>query len=937
MKKGLKITGIVIASLLVLIIAAGLLAPVIFKDKIKERVETEINAMVNARVSFSSYKLSLFRAFPNASFTLKDLNVTGIDKFDGDTLAAIKSFSLVFNLRSLFGDGGYEIRSITIDQPLVNAIVLEDGIANWDIMKEVPEEIETDTSAATGGEALQVALNKLSVNDGRIYYSDRESDMTAALEELEFILSGNMKASRTSLVMELSAGNVDFTMGKMPYLKDAEMNFQAEIDALLDSMKFTLRDNLLKINDIALNFSGTVIMPEEDIDLDLVFSAPETSFKSLLSMIPAFYMKDFEELKATGTFALDGAVKGIYSSADSTLPDITAGLEVKDGVISYPDLPGKITGIYINGKVQTDGKEMDNTIVDVSRFHFDLAGNPFDMNFRLATPMSDPSIAVIAKGMIDLAKLQQAIPLDSITLTGLIDLSVEMAGRMSMLENETYDQFKAAGDLKITGMILEPADLPALTISNAALVFSPAFAELTGMTAKMGEKSDFTLSGRLENYIPYIFSDGTIRGNLSLRSKMVDLNEILDILPSDTTESDTTALEVIRIPENIDFAFDAAVDRLAYGKLSATDVTGKILVRDGVVTLSETGMKALGGSLLMNAAYDTRDTLKPLIDADMLISAVNIKEAFNTFNTVSQLVPAAAGLGGNVTVKMDFNSLLGSNMMPLINTMSASGGISSDAVQILESKSFNMIKSVLKMDQAYTNIVKDLKATFIINNGRLFVKPFDTKLGNIKLNVAGDQGLDRTINYLIKTEIPSAELGASAAALMGAFSSQLTALGLNVKTPEIIKINLKVGGTFNEPVITPMFAGGSGSSAGQGVTAAVSAVTTAVTEQVTETVNEAAREQADRILKEAAEKADIIRKEAEKSATAIREEADLQGKKLVKDAEPKGSIAVMVAKKAAETLNKEADKRATQLVTEANAKADSLLAEAKAKADELLK
>ncbi|MDZ7635010.1 MAG: AsmA-like C-terminal region-containing protein [Bacteroidales bacterium] len=318
----------------------------------------------------------------------------------------------------------------------------------------------------------------------------------------------------------------------------------------------------------------------------------------------------------------------------------------------------------------------------------------------------------------------------------------------------------------------------------------------------------------------------------------------------------------------------------------------------------------------------------------MLISAVSIKEAFNTFNTVHQLVPAAAGLGGNVTVKMDFKSLLGSNMMPLINTMSASGVISSESVQILESKSFERIKSVLKMDQAYTNIVKDLRATFIINDGRLFVKPFDTKLGNIKLNIAGDQGLDRTINYLIKTEIPSADLGESATSVMGVFSSQLAAFGLNVAIPEIIKVNLKVGGTFSEPVITPIFAGSAGKS---GEVSAVSAVTTAVTDQVTETVNEAAREQADKILKEAAEKADMIRKEAEKSAGVIREEADLRGKKLIKDAEPKGSIAVMVAKKAAETLTKEADRRATQLVTEANAKADSMLAEAEAKADVLLK
>jgi vacuolar-type H+-ATPase subunit H len=318
----------------------------------------------------------------------------------------------------------------------------------------------------------------------------------------------------------------------------------------------------------------------------------------------------------------------------------------------------------------------------------------------------------------------------------------------------------------------------------------------------------------------------------------------------------------------------------------------------------------------------------------LLISAVDIKQAFNAFNTVQQLIPAAAGLGGNVSVKMEFRSLLGSNMMPLIGTISGSGEVSSESVQILESKSFDRIKSVLKMNQAYTNIVKDLRATFIINDGRLFVKPFNTKLGNIKMNVSGDQGLDRTINYVIKTEIPSAELGESAAALMGAFSSQLAALGLGITPPEIIKVNLKIGGTFTDPVITPVFAGGAGT---QGAVSTVTAAAAAVTEEVTVKVNEAAREQADRILKEASEKADILRKEAESAAEVIRQEADLQGKKLIKDAEARGPIAVLTARKAAETLNKEADRRAAQMVAEANVKADRMLEEAKAKADELLK
>jgi hypothetical protein len=930
MKKGLKISGIIIASILGLIIAAGLIIPVLFKERIKEKVETSINGMVDAKVTFTGYRLSLFRSFPNVAFTLDGLTVTGTGQFEGDTLIAVGSAGLVFNLASLIGDKGYEIKSVTIDQPLLNAIVREDGSVNWDIMKDAPEKTAEETAEDQAEMSMKVALRKFALRDGRIYYSDSESDMSAAIEGLDFNLSGNMNGARTDLILDLTAGAVNFVSDNIQLLTDATISFNAGVDAAIDSMKFVLTDNLLKINDIGIEFSGMASMPGDDIGLDFKFGTPETSFKSLLSLVPAFYMKDFEGLKTGGTFSIGGTIKGIYSSADSTLPDFTLSLKVDNGELSYPGLPEKITAISIDGKVSADGKDMDNTVVDVNSFHFELAGNPFDMTMKLATPVSDPSIVTSAKGRIDLAKLQQAVPIDSVTLTGLIEMSLDLSGRMSMIENEHYDQFRAAGALTVSDMMLAMAGLPDFKISTASFTFSPAYAELTKLAASMGEKSDFSISGRIENYIPYLFSDGTVSGNLMLNSKQIDLNEILDIMPSDTTEADTTATGLIRVPENIDFTFRAVVGRLYYGRLSAENVKGNISVHDGVVSVNETGMQALGGSMLVNATYDTRDTLKPVVNANMVVNSVSIRDAFTTFNTVRSLMPAAAGLGGNVSVRMDFNSLISSSMMPLIGSLSGSGELSSESVQILESKTFDNMKGILKMNPSYTNIVKDVKAKFIINDGRLYVKPFDTKLGNIKLNVSGDQGLDRTINYLVKTEIPRAELGESAATLMGALSEQVAALGMTVTPPEIIKVNLRVGGTFSKPVITPVFAGGSGSGA-------VTAVTAAVKDEVAEKVNEAARDQADRILEEAGKKAQLVRDEAAASAKTIREEADLQGRKLIKEAESRGALAVIAARKAAEAVNKEADKRATQLETEADTRAEKIIAEARVKADELLK
>jgi vacuolar-type H+-ATPase subunit H len=318
----------------------------------------------------------------------------------------------------------------------------------------------------------------------------------------------------------------------------------------------------------------------------------------------------------------------------------------------------------------------------------------------------------------------------------------------------------------------------------------------------------------------------------------------------------------------------------------------------------------------------------------MKISSIGIKEAFKTFNTVQKLAPAANGLGGSISVGLNYGSLLGKDMMPLISTITGGGEIRSEMVQILESKTFDQMKGVIKLNAGYTNIIRDVRAAFTISNGRVFVKPFDTRLGNIKMNVAGDQGLDQTINYIVKTEIPRSDLGESVNALLGTLSAQAALLGVSFVPSDIIKLSLKVGGTFTKPVITPIL-GGSESSGSPAASAA--AVAETIKAQVSDKVNETAREQADKLLKEAEEKANLIRAEAATAAESIRKEADLQGQKLIKEAESKGTIAVIAARKGAEALKKEAEKRAVQLVTEANSKADTIIAEARSRADELLK
>ena len=115
------------------------------------------------------------------------------------------------------------------------------------------------------------------------------------------------------------------------------------------------------------------------------------------------------------------------------------------------------------------------------------------------------------------------------------------------------------------------------------------------------------------------------------------------------------------------------------------------------------------------------------------------------------------------------------------------------------------MKEVFKLRSSYSNVFRDINVSFKVNNGRIYVSPFNTKVGNIKMNIGGDQGIDQTINYAIKTEIPRSDLGSSVNSLIDNLSAQAAAFGIAFKPSDLIKVNVKVTGTFLKPVVTPFF------------------------------------------------------------------------------------------------------------------------------------
>lgn len=934
MKKIFKRTIQFLLILLVLILAALIIIPIAFKPQLMNAVKKEINKSVNANVDFD-FQVSLIKGFPDLYVGLKNLRVVGVDTFSLDTLVAFDEFSVKVDVKSVFGMKNIVVKSILLDKPRMMAHVLPDGRVNWDIMKPSTDTVTVEEPVDTAAGkpiTMKVALRKFEIRDADIKYQDDSSNMSATISNLDFVLSGNMGLDYTDLQINTSIEALNFAMEGMKYLKDAQLGFKGEIGADIVNSVYTFKDNEFNLNAISLKFAGAVKMPAEDIDIDLTFGTNKTDFKSLLSLVPAIYMQDFEGLKTSGKLKLDGFAKGIYN--DKTMPNAHLELIVENAMFQYPDLPKSANNININTKVDFDGTNMDNTTVDVNQFHVELAGNPFDAQVHVKTPMSDMQVGGLFKGKVDFTSLADVVPLDSMTIKGFLESNIEFGGKMSYIEKEQYDQFKANGSIRLSNFEFISNDLPqGLKINETVMNFSPQYVDLQNFESQIG-RSDLKMNGRLENFIPYVFKDETIKGKLNIYSSLLDANEFLtgEETPEDTIPEDTSAMSVIEIPKNIDFALSTDIKHIYYDKLDISNLNGGIIVNRGKATMKNLSMNLLDGSLVLNGEYSTEDVQKPSVAFDMNIKDFDIPSTFKSFSSLEKIAPKAKDLIGKISTQFTMTSLLDSTMSPVMNSINAKGKLQSKDIMMKDSKVFGKVADLLKNESYRNPSLKDVNLSFTIKDGKVSIDPFDTKLSDLKMNIGGDLGLDQSLNFKAKMAVPQSKLG-PASSLISSLTSQAAAKGLTIKTSDEVKLNLKILGTAIDPDVKIDW--GAGEGAGEGIK---DTVKESVKEKVDEVKTEAkqkAKEEADKLIADAQKEADRLNAEAQVLAEKIRKEAEENAKKVESEGKKKGPIAEQAAKVTAKEIRKKGEASAKKVISEADAKGKAIIEKAKTEAAKL--
>ena len=810
----MKKVFITLAIIIVVLIAALFAIPYLFKGDIIRIIENQSEKYINAKVDIKDIQLSMFKNFPNLNVTVNNVTISGKDEFVNDTVVSISGFEASVNLKSLISGNTIIINRILLRDSRFAPMVSNSGKANWAIL------VGSDTTATASApkqedkdknkEDKELKFNDIAIEHLKVVYQDKQSLTYAGINDVNLLLSGNFSESNTTLKVALNLNDISFQQGNNVWVNQTDVAWDAEIAANLKDLIFELKQSNILVNDLRLMSYGSVALQGDKTKVNLKLNAPDTKFESLLALLPKSFRHYLDNIQATGEFTLDVTANGeIY---ENHLPAFDARLVVNNANLQYSGLPEAIRQINIDLNVMNPGGSTDSTTVDLKRMTFNIAGNPFNMFLQVAH-LDDPLLKGGINGVINFSNLKKALPLQDITLEGVVTTDLTFDGKYQYIEKEQYEKFIAKGTISLKDILFKNADFPqGISISQGNLSITPAMLNLNNLQAKINS-SDFALKGNLSNYLPYIFKNETLKGNFTLVSNLINLNEFMTTpnasVQSKTTPTDTTAQAVatqkttasntsrntLEIPRNLNIQLNTTVNTILFDNLTIKNVNGNVGLANAAATLKNLKMNLLNGLMVMNGQYSSVNPQRPTVDFNLNVSDFDINAAFNSFTFIRKSLPIAVNCQGQISSDLKFTAAFDKNMELVMNSVNGGGFLESKGVIINNNPVMDQLAGFLKNEELSRLSIAYLKINFKLENGNIIIEPFTTTIAGNPATIYGQQSVDGRLDYTLSVKMNRKYFGKEINNLLQAIPGS--------KNIENLDVDVKLGGTLEKPTIKP--------------------------------------------------------------------------------------------------------------------------------------
>ena len=247
MKTAKKILLYLAITLGVLLISF-VLSVFLFKEKILQQFIAEANKSLNTPVKIGKMDVSAFSAFPQLSIVLTDVYVE--DSHPGEyPLLTAKTISFTLSPFEVW-QGNYTIKGIQISDSETNLKINVKGQANFNILKENPDE----KKQATG--TLKFALKDVELINTRVRYLDIKARQDLAFDSKE--LKASIESEGQLYLIE-GTGELRsiLSINGNTYLSGKSFNIDSHLAYDNDKRSFIIKPSQLKLKESEFTVEGS--------------------------------------------------------------------------------------------------------------------------------------------------------------------------------------------------------------------------------------------------------------------------------------------------------------------------------------------------------------------------------------------------------------------------------------------------------------------------------------------------------------------------------------------------------------------------------------------------------------------------------------------------------------------------------------------------------
>ena len=486
MKKALKITGIVLASLvgLILIVAGIAVAMVTSSGRLTKMVKKYAPEFITCEMELGKADLTLFKTFPNVGIDIE--NVALINPMAGspsDTLANIDDLTVVLDLKKLLKEKEIVVRKCILEDAFVNLYTDSIGNNNFDVFKS------KESSDTTSTFDYLVDIEEVKLKNSSLIYTDDRNGMMAQAQGLNLDLKGKMEDKDIDADLALDAedlrlkmkaiqmatksldldfdgdiANMDKIEGVVklntpdislnlnePYLENDTLNLNLPLQFSLKDMKGHLDKAQIGLNRYQFDVNGDVAIAEnKDINLDLALNTNALVIEDVLTYLPEKVQQKLSSIEYTGKATLsDVEVKGTFN--DSLMPLIKARVVTDNVTVNVKQLPYPFTEVNLDGHLDLDlNTEANSFTVNNVKAKFNRSS--FTADGVVDDLLGDIGLKLKVKGDVPLTDIKGFLP-KKLKLNGRTNLDLTtnftVDQLMKSLDDYNLNRLKANGALKI--------------------------------------------------------------------------------------------------------------------------------------------------------------------------------------------------------------------------------------------------------------------------------------------------------------------------------------------------------------------------------------------------------------------------------------------------------------------------------------------------------